>query len=511
MPLTAEEELELIELLEEEERCKARKNHIEFIKYCWMKKSEEFIKGFHTEIICNRIDKAFEDFRNGKSTYLRVAVHHRSGKSDLLSRYLPPHFLGEFPSCEVLSTTFKADLTQKFTADARNIFRSEKYNELYPGLGLSKESNAKAYWEIVDKETKEQLFGKLFGSGLSSGITGSGGHLVLVDDPLSGRADAESKKIRDKVWDALTNDLMTRLAPVHIVIFLCTTWHWDDPHGRVINEMEKSPLFPQFESLCFPAKAKDYKGPGKYPGEYLFLERYPKKWYEAQYAILGKYAAAALLDCSPMLKTGGILSLDGIVYHDLDDKTIPGTTDIQWAQIWDLAHTKKQREGDDPDWTSGTWLGFQRLAGDPVLHLWIKRRVKCQEGAAKRDKFIRMYTDSVDKFCKHAIETSIDSKDAYNYAVNNMPEYSWQDIQCRGDKVVRASPLEPIFEAPGHVHVIKGSWNDDWIDELIKFDGTGAAHDDGIDNLTAGYIFLVGEGTSYMPDDLLDKLASRKR
>ena len=126
--------------------------------YCW-RKTEPFVVGFHTRKICERIDKAIADFRKGKSTYLTINLHHRSGKSDILSRFLPPHFLGEFPECEVMSTTYKAGLTEKFTADARNIFRSEKYNRLYPEIALSPESNAKSYWEIVNARDGAPLGG----------------------------------------------------------------------------------------------------------------------------------------------------------------------------------------------------------------------------------------------------------------------------------------------------------------------------------------------------------------
>ncbi len=346
--LSEAEELELLQLLEEESRDKARTSHLEFMRYTWQKgQAEPFVEAFHTRAICARIDQAFQDFREGRSTYLKISVHHRAGKSDILSRYLPPHFLGEFPDCEVLSTTYQKGLTQKFTAFARNIFRSEKYRELYPGLGLSAESNAKAYWEIVNEKTGLPTQGKLFGSGLSSGITGSGGHLVLVDDPISGRRDAESPTIRDNVWDALTNDLLTRLAPVHIVIILATQWHWDDPQGRIDREMKVNPSFPRFETMTFPARARDYRGSGSYPGKYLFLERYDEGWYESQYAVLGRYGAAALLDCSPQIRPGSILSTDGIVYHKPQD--MPGDLELLWARIWDVAHTGKQRVKDDPD------------------------------------------------------------------------------------------------------------------------------------------------------------------
>lgn len=511
MALSESEEIELLNLLEEENRDLARSSHLEFMNYTWVKKGDPFIAGFHTKKICDRIDKAFDDFRNGISTYLKISVHHRSGKSDILSRYLPPHFLGEFPDKEVISTTYQAGLTAKFTGFARNIFRSEKYQELYPDLELSKESNAKAYWEIVDKETKQPTQGKLFGSGLSSGITGAGGHLVLLDDPISGRKDAESSTIRDNVWDAITNDLLTRLAPVHIVIILATQWHWDDPNGRIDSEMNKNPDFPEFESLRFPAKSKDYKGEGQYPNEFLFEDRYPKKWYHSQYATLGRYGAAALLDCDPQMRSGGILDTDGIAWHDMDDISIPSETDVQWGLVWDLAHTAKQRAGDDPDWTSGTLLAFQFVPGDPVPHLWIKWVVRCQKGAAGRDDFIKMHTARAGKFARHGIESSIDSKDAYEYLSKAIPDYSWNKITIQGDKTVRATPLEPIFETPGHVHCLRGEWNDPWLEEVIRFDGLGNTHDDQVDNLSAGYIMLVkSKGIRYSNEERA-ALANRRR
>jgi len=511
MPLTEAEEIELLELLEAEERERARKHHIDFIDYCWMKTSESFIHGFHTKIICDRIDKAFEDFRNGKSTYLKVSIHHRSGKSDMLSRYLPPHFLGEFPNCEVLATTYKADLTQKFTSDARNIFRSAKYAELYPDLALSKESNAKAYWELIDKTTKEPLYGKLYGSGLSSGITGSGGHLVLIDDPISGRADSESKTIRDKVWEAFTDDLMTRLADVHIVILLSTIWHWDDPHGRIEDAMERDPLFPHFESLSFPARASDYKGPGKYLGKYLFPERYKDKWYEEQYATLGIYSSKALMDCDPKHKKGAVFSTVGIIFHNPDDPVIPNYRQLKRVQMWDMAHTAKERSGDDPDYTSGTELAFERRIGDPVPHLWVFDRARFRENAPERDRKIKLKTKMKGHFIIHAVESSIDAKDAYYYLKQNIPDYKWEKVDCgKIDKAVRALPLEPIFEAPKHVHVIRGDWNKSWLEEIETFDGSGKDHDDAVDNLTAGYILQIEQAIT-IDKKTREELQLRKR
>jgi predicted phage terminase large subunit-like protein len=62
------------------------------------------------------------------------------------------------------------------------------------------------------------------------------------------------------------------------------------------------------------------------------------------------------------------------------------------------------------------------------------------------------------------------------------------------DKVVRATPLEPIFQA-GNVHVPANvPWLKDWLEEIEAFPlGT---HDDQIDNLSAGYALWDSQGNT---------------
>ena len=71
----------------------SKRSHLEFIKRHWML-NDNFIVGHHTRIICERLDKAIEDFKHGKDTFLIIKVPFRHGKSDMVSRYLPARFLG---------------------------------------------------------------------------------------------------------------------------------------------------------------------------------------------------------------------------------------------------------------------------------------------------------------------------------------------------------------------------------------------------------------------------------
>jgi phage terminase large subunit-like protein len=506
MPLTEAEEREYLRLLETDERFEARASHQAFMEYTWTHPNRPFITAFHTRMICTRIDKAFEDFREGKSTYLLISVPYRHGKTDITSRWLGPHFLGEFPDQEVMQVSYKAELAEDFAATARDIVRSPKYRRLYPKVILSKETNQKSKWVLVDA-SGAPTGGRLFASGFR-GVTGSGGALIIVDDYLSGRQEAESLVARDNVWNSIRDDVLTRKAPVHIVVILATQWHVDDPNGRIQKAMKEDPEFPRFEILRFPARASKYKGPGKYPSEYLFEERYSKKWYREQYATLGPYSSAALLDCDPQMRTGAILSTDGIIYVD----TVPGELDLKWARVWDLAHTKKQRKSDDPDWTRGTRLAFEMKPGDPVPHLWISHSVRVREGAVLRDKKIKETAHMDGRFTKQAIEISSDSRDAYDYLKEAVKDYAWHKVEIagKGDKVVRATPLEPIFAAKGHVHLKRGEWNADWLDEVMNFDGSGGFHDEAIDNMTAGYLMLGPSSSVRMSDTTRSKLAARR-
>src|SRR5574340_492236 len=82
------------------QKAKAQLSHLEFMRYCWGR-ALPFKIGLHTWYTCKEIDKAINNYRNGMSTFLIILMHFRSGKSEITTRFLPAHFLGEFPDKEV--------------------------------------------------------------------------------------------------------------------------------------------------------------------------------------------------------------------------------------------------------------------------------------------------------------------------------------------------------------------------------------------------------------------------
>lgn len=465
----------------------ARLSHLQFMKYTWENPSEPYAVGRHTRTICHLIDDAVYDYKNGKSTFLVVKVHPRAGKSEILSQKLTAHFIGAFPDNDVMICCYNSSLAEKNSKYARNVLSTLKYKELYGDLEVE---GGVQQWNIKGHR------GMVTASGLISGITGHGYTLGLLDDYMAGRETAESQTIRDKTWEEFTNSFLTRRAPVSITIVLATQWHVDDIIGRIEKKLnpdsdQYDENFPHFKIVSFPAtngegdvwveRTQTEKAHWEHQKwEYLFPERFTPEFYKQQRASLGDYAFASLYQCNPQIRGGNFFDTSKVQIHD-NVEDFPKT---RFYRLWDLAHTEKQTQKADPDWTSGTLLTYTKIDG--LWHLWIKHVARVRAKATERDRLIHSATDRDGQGVAVAVENSLDSKDAVVTLQEILKgKRTVIPLNIRMDKVARAGCVQPIFEA-GHVHILRGDWNLDWFTEVKGF--PSMPHDDQVDNFTAGYV-----------------------
>jgi len=398
--------------------------------------------------------------------------------SEIISRKLPAHFLGLFPDGKVLLTGHTASLTIGFSKESRNLLLTDKYKEIFPETTLNPYDSSASHWKVAGRN------GEVFACGLGGSMAGQGYTLGIVDDYCRNRADAESPTMRDKMWNSFTNDFLTRRAPRSITIITATPWHIDDIIGRIKKQMKDDPFFPKFEFVIIPAFDDEYDE------GVLFPERFNRQWYEEQKAALGTYGTASLLQCNPTQQGGNIIKIDYVKRVKLTD-----FPQLQYHRVWDLAHTEKERNSHDPDWTSGTLLAYRKKPGAlRQFELWVKDVKRFRFDAPKRDNQILNITAADGPYIKVAIESSLDSKDSFKTLQNLLlGQRIVTAISLKGDKVVRATPLEPIFES-GDVYIPEGvPWENAWIDELQSF--PAGAHDDQVDNLSAGFTLYNKLGT----------------
>lgn len=465
-------------------RRRARKDYLEFLKFVWWKQ-EPFKVGLHTRVIADRITKAVDDYLEGRSTFLSILVPFRHGKSDLVSRALPAYFLGRCleRNPDIIQSGYGASLVQSFSRRTKAIIRSQAYRNLFPQVTLSATRNTAHQWEV------ENCSGEVNVAGLGGSITGKGGDLIIVDDYCKSRQEAESETIRQTTWESFASDLMTRRAPVSIVIVCATPWHVDDVNGRIGKEAKENPEFPRFEFLKFPAQSEDYET------GFLFPERFDADWYSSQRATLGPYAASGLLDCDPQIRGGNLFKVDRIVYHD-DEKEIP---ELRFYRFWDLASTEKERVKDDPDFTVGALVAFQKTG--LVYTMWIKDIVRVQAEAPRRNEIIVATAERDGPGVTIGIESVAGYKDAYTTIHGLLRgQRVVMKVPVSGDKVVRAAPLEPIFEA-GNCHILRRGWTSDLVAEIAAF--PSGAHDDQMDALSGAYALATRYAVSFVSREKL--------
>ena len=324
-------------------RRKAQTDFLAFLAYVWWMPTPLKI-GRHTRAICNRLTKACRDYLlYGMTTYLVITLPYRHGKSDMMSRALPPFFLGMCAAKEpnVIMSGYGASLIEGFSSKAQEIIRSEAYQRVFPSIKIGKRASA-AEWSVDGSQST------VYATGLGGSITGKGGNLIGVDDYCKNREEAESKGLRDKLWESFKDDLMTRMNAGGGIVTVCATrWHADDIIGRIKEAMAKDPDYPRFEFLEFPATKEGEDG-----WDTLFPELYDEKWYRTQRTQLGPYSAAALLDCNPVTSETAAFKEDWIA-DTVYSKAPPRDTMNVYIFV-DGANSKKK----DSDYTTMWVVGL---------------------------------------------------------------------------------------------------------------------------------------------------------
>ncbi len=213
--------------------------------------------------------------------------------SQLVSRNLPPYYLGHYPDKEVIATAYGQDLINDFGRDVRTIVQSPEYGALFPETRISSDVGAIDRWRVGGRR------GGYVASGVGGAITGRGADLLIIDDPVKSRVQAESETERENIWNWYRSVAYTRLMPGAAIVLTLTRWHEDDLAGKILASARAH----AWEVLHFPAIDSD--------GRALWPERYPVRsgngleGLEDIRETLGPYEWSALYEGHPRPLEGG--------------------------------------------------------------------------------------------------------------------------------------------------------------------------------------------------------------
>ena len=142
----------------------------------------------HLELLAEKL----EAVERGEIKRLMVFMPPRHGKSNLTSEVFPAWYLGRNPDRQVMFTTYAQDLADGFGRKVRNAVADPRHVRSFPDSVLSEDSQSAKRLNIT-------AGGVYYAVGVGGPVTGRGADLLLLDDPLKNREEADSKLIRDRL------------------------------------------------------------------------------------------------------------------------------------------------------------------------------------------------------------------------------------------------------------------------------------------------------------------------
>jgi predicted phage terminase large subunit-like protein len=464
---------------------RARRKLIDFTIYTM----PDYLAGwFHREVAA-KLDVFLADVVARRSPRMMVMAPPRSGKTEIVSRRFPAFAMGKHPDLSVIAASYAADLSSRNNRDVQRVIDQPEYARLFPDTRLNAaniRTVAQGTWlrnsdifEVVGHK------GVYRSAGVGGGITGMGGNILIIDDPIKDGAEAGSQVVRDGIWEWYTSTLYTRRAPGAGILLIMTRWHEDDLAGHILREMEHGGE--HWDVVRYPAIAEEDE-PHRKKGEPLHPERYPLEDMERTRLAVGSRVWASLYQQRPSAAEGVIFKRDYWRYFHLPE----GVTDPQEIlrllnvrrviQSWDTAHKKKQEN----DYSACATLG-EVEHGYLLLDLW-KQKVEYPD-------LKRAAVAQAAKWRPHVIV--VEDKASGQSLIQELLRESRLPVvpvQVDIDKIARANAVTPLLEAGRGMLPENAPWVADFVDSTAAF--PNAMHDDDVDAYTQGLNYLARGGGS---------------
>lgn len=450
----------------------------------WFQKDvADHLMQFYEDLIANKRPKLVIEAppQHGKSVQIVDFIAWLSGKlnADLRTIY----------------TSFSDRLGVRANLALQRMYNSSKYQRVFPDLVIPGK-RAQGLEGLKNREIIEYIGtdGYFRNTTVQGSITGESLDLGVIDDPIRGRKDANSKTIRDSAWDWFTDDFFTRFSEEAGLLCILTRWHVDDPVGRLIDK------YPDVKVCKYPALAEDgvklmptdAREPGS--GDALFPEHKSKTFLLERKRVMAKANWTALYQQSPYVQGGDIIKGEYFERYDVLPK-------LRWRAIFgDTAFKKKQHN----DYQVASCWG---LGNDGYLYAIDLMRDKFEA-----DELERRFPDFWNKH-RNADKSrlryfGIEDKASGTELIQRMkkkikPVIPVKAIPRNIDKYTRVSDVLGYIES-GYVRLpTNASWVSDFIAECEAFTADDAHdHDDQIDTMCDAISEMLHNGRPNAKDIL---------
>jgi predicted phage terminase large subunit-like protein len=423
---------------------------------------ENYLSPPHIKLLASKL----EAVERGDIRRLAIFMPPRHGKSILTSEFFPAWYMGRNPDKYIICSTYAQDLADDFGRKVRNQLQDKRYTDIFPDAELSTDSSSMRRFNT----TKGGVY---YAVGAGSAITGRGAHLLLIDDPIKGREEADSAAMRKNLLDWYRATAYTRLMPNGSVILIQTRWHEDDLAGWILKETGHE----GWDVIEFPAILNE-RAAGMLDleeGDPLWKESYPIERLEEIKKTIGTREWSSLYAQKPSVEEGNIIKR---WWWKTWTRENPPEMDYI-LQSWDTAYTVTETS----DYSACTTWGVFSGEGGYNLYLIDSFREKLTFPELK-NQAIHLYNE---------LQPDLVLVEAKASGWSLVQELMRTGIPItpfnpkKMDKLARVHSVAPLFEG-GRIWAPDTDESADVMNQFAMFPNT--KHDDLVDSTTQALLRL---------------------
>lgn len=444
----------------------------------------------------NLVDEAVMETLETPDGRLILTMAPQEGKSTRVSINTPIWCLQHRPELRIVGASYAQRLANRNGRQIRNTIMANPHL----GMKIAADNGSASEWQLAGHR------GGVLSVGVGAGLTGQPADILIIDDPIKDRKDADSIVHRDTVWDWWTDTGSTRLAPGAPVIVILTRWHVDDLAGRLLDAEDGD----IWKVVNIPAQAdhRPEQGEtdvlGREPGEFMLSARRDSrtkkprgtKQWEAIKVRSGERTWASLYQGRPSPASGDILKrgwwqeYTSELHLEREDGSCIVTEYDEMIQSWDMAF----KDTDGSDFVVGqVWM---RRGANAYLLDQVRGRMDFVATCTALKQLTAKWPQAILKIVEDKANGTAVIASLKNTVAGIVPE------EPQGSKSARASAIAPLVQA-GNVHLPApkvAAWVGALIEEAATF--PAGANDDQVDALSQALNRLILQPLLDMGDDV---------
>ena len=406
--------------------------------------------------VARHLNSWFQDFKLGKRPKLVLQSPPQHGKSEQVRDFVA-WLLGNNRGLKIIFTTYSDELGMATNLALQRMLGSPKYQEVFKFTRLSEfgerdPGRARRTGNLIELVGST---GSFRNTTVRGQITGFGLDVGIIDDPMKGRAEAQSLVARNMTWDWFADDFFARFSKDAGLIMILTRWRVDDPAGRWIER------FPETKVLRYAAIAE----PGDWTitagfrkeGEALFPEHKPIDFLLERKKVQAQASWESEYQQNPIVVGGGMFPIEKIGYMQVWDWTGLKRS----VRYWDKAGT-----ADGGAYTAGTLMHLMEdgrfVISDVVRGQWSaldrEQKIKRCAETDKRNCRVGSYEVGVEQ------EPGSGGKESAESTIRNLAGYRVFADRVTGAKEIRAEPFAAQVQG-GNVYLVAGAWCREFLDD----------------------------------------------